>query len=207
MTEYIVRAERKLGEMLKAAKAAGQITHAHDPRHKPKPVIPDENNRSITLEEAGISPKLSSRAQKIAAVPEEQFEQAIAEAKEKGKITKNMFVKNNGSLASKPKAPKPHDATLQIMALSDIGKSQAEIAAELGIGQWTGRLPERVIHRSGLPIGFHHLLVEVSHLTQRFIDLRGDGVMDRLVILAHQPAGQGMGNPTQDFALKAFLQV
>lgn len=80
--QYLKNAERKLGEMLAAAKAAGQITHAHDPRHKPKPVVPNENNRSFTLEEAGISRKLSSRAQKLAAIPREDFDKAVSEGKE-----------------------------------------------------------------------------------------------------------------------------
>jgi hypothetical protein len=61
--------------MLKAAKAAGQITHAHSPL---KAVVPDENNRVFTLEEAGINRKLSSRAQQIANVPKEEFETAIS---------------------------------------------------------------------------------------------------------------------------------
>jgi hypothetical protein len=56
--------------MLASAKAAGQIGHGSkstgENQYK-SAVVPNENNRSFTLEEAGISRKLSSRAQKIAA--------------------------------------------------------------------------------------------------------------------------------------------
>src|SRR6476660_4914081 len=38
-----------------------------------KPVVPGENNRSFTLEQAGITRDLSSRAQKIAAIPKAEF--------------------------------------------------------------------------------------------------------------------------------------
>ena len=70
--EYMLYAERKLGEMIAAAKATGQITHVHN---RPKSVVPDENN-AFTLEEIGITRKESMRAQRIAAVPKDDFEQA-----------------------------------------------------------------------------------------------------------------------------------
>jgi hypothetical protein len=63
LAEYVVWAERKLGEMLKAAKAAGQITHFHGNRHTKK-VINDDDNLVVPLSDAGISPNLSSRVQR-----------------------------------------------------------------------------------------------------------------------------------------------
>jgi hypothetical protein len=50
--------ERKLGQMLQGAKAAGQITHFHRGQH----FVPNENN-IVRLDEIGISPKLSMGAQ------------------------------------------------------------------------------------------------------------------------------------------------
>ena len=50
--------------MLEAAKAVGQITHNHDEKRHPDHVVPNENNVKVTLAEAGIDRKLSSRAQK-----------------------------------------------------------------------------------------------------------------------------------------------
>src|SRR5262245_26860594 len=54
---------RKLSSraQIKAAKAAGQITHAHDPRHKQKPAVEGSDNRVTTLAENDISRDLSSR--------------------------------------------------------------------------------------------------------------------------------------------------
>jgi hypothetical protein len=63
MTEYIVRAERKLGEMLKAAKAAGQLNPGGN-----RQSIVDGDDNGPKLADCGISRDLSSRAQKIAAV-------------------------------------------------------------------------------------------------------------------------------------------
>jgi hypothetical protein len=89
--EYIIRAERKLGEILQAAKAAGQITHDHGNRYKK--VVPEENNLQFTLEQAGINRKLSSRAQLIADVPLDEFERLIATGRAARKLSRNLFTK------------------------------------------------------------------------------------------------------------------
>ena len=138
--EYVVRAERKLGEMLIDAKAAGQITHAHDPRHKPKPVVPDENNRSFTLAEAGIDRKLSSRSQKIAAIPKDEFEEKVATLKKSGTLTPKSVVRKDRTNGEKPnRVPKPHYRETEIVVLSDSGSTQSEIAAHVGISKHTVR--------------------------------------------------------------------
>ena len=59
----VIRAERKLGEIVTKAKEEGQLTHAHDPRHKS--VVDGDDNR-FTLADAGISRDVSSRSQKPA---------------------------------------------------------------------------------------------------------------------------------------------
>jgi hypothetical protein len=82
-SQYILRAERKLGEMLTAAKAAGQITRQH---HFAKNDVPKQNNDIFTLDQAGIDRKLSSKAQKLAAIPAKDFEKKIAEGKQSGKL-------------------------------------------------------------------------------------------------------------------------
>jgi hypothetical protein len=94
--EYVIRAERKLGELLESAKATGQITKVppHNQSH-----VPDENMCTFTLEQAGIDRKLSSRAQKIAAVPEAEFEQAISKGKQTGKLSKSLFSRNGKARA------------------------------------------------------------------------------------------------------------
>ena len=63
--------ECKLGEILKAAKAAGHITkgHATSNQYSKFADVPDENISKTTLSDAGITRKESSRAQKLADVP------------------------------------------------------------------------------------------------------------------------------------------
>lgn len=82
-TEIRVRAERKAGEMLAAmpkatgAKGVGPIA-----------VPQGYRNGSQTLAELGVTKKQSARWQKLAAVPEDQFEEAVAAAKEvAGEVT------------------------------------------------------------------------------------------------------------------------
>jgi len=68
--EIRIRAERKLGEMLASQKEGEGLA-----RPGPKSVVDDD--RIPTLAESGISKDLSSRAQKLAAVPEEEFEAEV----------------------------------------------------------------------------------------------------------------------------------
>jgi hypothetical protein len=58
-----MRAERRLGEMLKAAKDVGQI----GPGQPQKNPTNSEGYSRVKLSEAGIDHKFSSRAQKLAA--------------------------------------------------------------------------------------------------------------------------------------------
>lgn len=74
--EIRIRAERRLGEMLVAQKQEGGFA-----KPGPKSVVTDD--RSIRLADAGISKDLSSRAQKLAAVPEAEFEAEVGEWRER----------------------------------------------------------------------------------------------------------------------------
>jgi N6-adenosine-specific RNA methylase IME4 len=77
------RAECRLGEMLIAAKEAGQISRGQPP--KPAEKNPSETEEfsgeepisRVTLREAGIDHKLSSRAQRLAAMDRGDFEHAL----------------------------------------------------------------------------------------------------------------------------------
>ena len=74
--EIRLRAERRLGEMLVAAKAAGGLNPASTLKRGPVVVAHDHGEESrVTLAEAGISKDLSARAQKLAAVPDAEFEE------------------------------------------------------------------------------------------------------------------------------------
>lgn len=154
--QYVKQAERKLGEMLQAAKAAGQIKvgGSGGNRYQKSRNVPDENNSTFTLEEAGISRKLSSHAQKLASVPKEEFEKAIAEGKEP--VTK--AVQSDGEKPPRPKktdqAPRPHYRAEEVMRMHDAGISNALISDRTGIGKRSvdNIIDEERLRREGVPV-------------------------------------------------------
>jgi hypothetical protein len=79
--EIRLRAERKLGGLIIQQKETVGLAPAGRP---PKSVVADDQlNKVPTLAEMGISKDLSSRAQKLAAVPEAEFEANIVEHKQR----------------------------------------------------------------------------------------------------------------------------
>ena len=82
--EIRIRAERRLGEMLAAQKADGglnggtKMTGAKSGANDGSSAVV-ANDRRPKLADAGISKDLSSRAQKLAAVPEAEFEAEVGE--------------------------------------------------------------------------------------------------------------------------------
>lgn len=74
--EIRIRAERRLGQMIKAQKEAVGLNTG---KLKQGPVlVSDEGGETPTLESVGINYDLSSRSQKLAAVPEEEFEAEVS---------------------------------------------------------------------------------------------------------------------------------
>ena len=76
----VARAERRLGEMLKEQPKAtggqhGGKTSLDGSRKEP-------SNKQPTLDDLGIDKKLSSRAKQLADIPEDVFEQTLAEHRE-----------------------------------------------------------------------------------------------------------------------------
>lgn len=93
-TEIIIRAERRLGELLRSAHETGQLGIGRPSRSNVEEgeEAPEEEEaetvemirpQRVTLKEAGISKKLSTRSQKFAAVEETAFEAALHSAREK----------------------------------------------------------------------------------------------------------------------------
>lgn len=111
VTEIKVRAERRLGEMLREQKA----TVGMAPAGRPKIGSDEEPISSVpTLAQVGIDKKLSSRAQALAAMPEEHFETAIATAKEHaGQVSTAHMLR-----ASKHDVSRLYDEDSSISALS-----------------------------------------------------------------------------------------
>jgi hypothetical protein len=75
-TEIQTRAEKRLGELLLEAERLGWIG-----RGRPKENVPTPEH--FTLEEAGIDRKLSARAQKLATMPEVDFERGLYDVRER----------------------------------------------------------------------------------------------------------------------------
>jgi len=94
-TEIKVRAERRAGQMLAAAKESG------DRRGKGNPQL--SNAGTFGLADIGITKNESSRWQKLAAVSDDQFEHAVAAAKEvAGEVTTAAMLR--AAKADEPKA-------------------------------------------------------------------------------------------------------
>jgi hypothetical protein len=78
--EIRIRAERKLGELIREQKGTVGLNRGTVVSGGKKPVVAtDDRREKPTLADAGISKDLSSRAQKLAAVPAEEFEAEVGE--------------------------------------------------------------------------------------------------------------------------------
>jgi len=76
-SEIRIRAERRLGEMIKAQKDDAGLNKGGRPKTPNGQV--GVNKETPSLSDVGISHNLSSRAQKIASIPEPEFEEVIAD--------------------------------------------------------------------------------------------------------------------------------
>ena len=83
--EIRMRAERRLGQMLADQKAAGGMNRGQL-KQGPALVNNEDGKASPTLSDVGISYDLSSRAQKMAAVPEAEFEAEVGEWRDRVQV-------------------------------------------------------------------------------------------------------------------------
>jgi hypothetical protein len=87
-TEIKIRAERKCGELLRDGAKNGDRATKSDRGRPPEKTSQDTTTLPPTLSDIGISKDQSSRWQKLADMPEEHFETAVATAKEHaGQVT------------------------------------------------------------------------------------------------------------------------
>lgn len=124
--EIIMRAERRLGELLIAARDAGQIGTGRPGRSNLDDLGGEEHEdvpQRVTLEEIGISKDMSSRAQKLAAIDAGVFEEGIEQSR--------SAVLGKGALQVNP---------IKAMTANDKKARRAQREAELGAKQMA--LPE-----------------------------------------------------------------
>lgn len=81
-TELELRAERRLGEVIKAAKEAGLFLQGRQPAPE-KSTEPELSSPRPTLAEAGIDKKLSARAQGRASIAEQAFELMVQSTRDR----------------------------------------------------------------------------------------------------------------------------
>lgn len=124
-TEIKVRAERRAGQMLADSKINGA---RHDGKSHLK-TGPESHDTTPgpTLESIGVSRDQSSRWQRLAAIPEKQFEEAVATAKGKdGEVTTAALLR-----AAKPTTPPPEQKqTEERKPTGDSEKLAAALKAE-----------------------------------------------------------------------------
>jgi methylase of polypeptide subunit release factors len=103
-TDVQTRAERRLGELIAAAKERGWIREGR-PGKSAETV---EGQRQFRLDEAGIDRDLSSRAQRLAELPSEEFEQGVAAVRDR--ITSGGATLINGARAIMASRKEPDDS-------------------------------------------------------------------------------------------------
>lgn len=97
--EIRIRAERKYGQMLAELKRNG---HLRDGRPK-KTVDSDQPFFEVSLKEIGATKDFSHKTQKLAAVPEDEFEEMLGDWREKSKkanekVTVNLLKRVEATL-------------------------------------------------------------------------------------------------------------
>jgi len=136
-----MRAERRVGQLIAEQKKTVGLNEGGRPTKtgaSEEPVKP-------TLSDAGIDKKLSARAQKLAAVPEEQFEGMVGDWREKvaaaplAEIVRGEFAEN---MARKSFTPTEEVAIWR--ALAPEQKQAAKARQSMAGGSAPGKLPEAV---------------------------------------------------------------
>jgi len=155
-TELRRRAERRLGEMMAAQpKATGG---EHGGKRRLDGFRENPSNPKATLAEAGIDKNLADRARKAAALPEEEFEMRVQEAKSAAARSVEKPMKVVGS-KDKPKSSKRRievsDAKREAIARAhlDDRKPKEQVASEFDISvQIVKTSVERELGRREPPI-------------------------------------------------------
>lgn len=179
--EIRIRAERRLGQLIAEQKATEGLNQGGRPPEKtgsksePVSVARQEAPAQPvpTLAEAGIDKKLSSRAQKLAAVPEDQFEAEVADwrgrvEQENARVT--VRLESAGEVAQR--STEIADLRQQVMELGDLlqgfsAASDGEQAAAKEIARLHGQLRVVETQRDTAMEKCNQLIREVKSLRRR----------------------------------------
>jgi len=124
-SEIKVRAERKAGEMLAEMKVNGSRAKATD-NLKAGPKSPEVTS-GTTLDSIGVSKKQASTWQKVAAIPEEKFEKAVAATKESAGVVTTAAVLRTATKPKRAATEKAAAAPKEKKPAADVAKLQARI--------------------------------------------------------------------------------
>jgi hypothetical protein len=94
-TEIRLLAERQMGEFLKAMPKAHGGAHYRTDGGRGAAPTGNSGKPVVTLSEIGVTKMESSRAQKLADIPADEFQARIAVAKIDGKLTRAAVVRTN----------------------------------------------------------------------------------------------------------------
>lgn len=130
--EIRIRAERRLGEMIAAQKESGGLNKGAAEKGS-NAVTTEDRVKKPKLADAGISKNLSSRAQKLAAVPQAEFEAEVGEWRERvqaegARVTTRLEQAGERAMKEAEVAqPEVRPATNE-SAYDDFGPSDEEMA-------------------------------------------------------------------------------
>jgi len=123
-TVFQMRAERRLGVLLAAAKEAGQIAEGRKRK--------DDAGDRVTLPEIGVDRKLSAKAQKAAALDDDAFEQLTESARDK--------IKSGGAILVDPIQAAAKDAEIAGRRTAHAARTEkGGCVADLGALALTGK--------------------------------------------------------------------
>ena len=196
--EIRIRAERRLGEMLAQQKAEGGLSQgarlqgAGSGSNSGSSAVVTNDHRP-KLADAGISKDLSSRAQKIAAVPEPEFEQQIGEWRdrveaENARVTTNLVAAGERVINKKAAKPAANDSDLAAQ-LGAMTAERDELKVELAdaidrLGEMGNDLAAYMIAAEGQG----SVATEVKALQREVetLKIQRDGQLEKNTIMARQ---------------------
>ncbi len=151
-SEIRIRAERRLGEMIRTQK---ETVGLNTGTLKQGPVVPKRNHgepNRPTLSDVGISKKLSSRSQAIASIPEQEFEETLSQHREEQQAvtakTMERLSKRGQEIVHKetfPVSDADQYAMMAILQLERIQDDDPEAIRQLEkVEQWIVKTKERI---------------------------------------------------------------